>query len=82
MEKYIWIICPTASTTFNRSSTTFTIDCYIIQLTQLKQMTTCSNAQTTISQTVDSQKTTYTYLQNVQEYKKHGRTIKPYLQNW
>ena len=66
----------------NRSSTTFTIDYYITQLTQLKQMTTCSNAQTTITQTADSQKTTETYLQNVQEYKKHGCTIKPYLQNW
>ena len=44
-------------------------------------MTTCSNAQTTITQTADSQKTTETYLQNVQEYKKHGCTIKPYLQN-
>ena len=47
-------------------------------------MTTCTNAQTTTTQTVttvDSKKTTYTHLQNVQEYKKYGRTIKPYLRN-
>ena len=66
----------------NYSLTTFTIDYYI---SQLKRTTTCTNAQTTITQTVttvDSRKTTYTYSQNVQEYKKYGRTIKPYLKNW
>ena len=66
----------------NHSLTTLTKDYYI---TQLKRMTTCRNAQTTAIQTVttvDSQKATYTYLRNVQEYKKYGRTIKPYLQSW
>ena len=50
----------------------------------IKRTTTCRNAQTTTSQTVitvDSQKTTYTYLQFVQKYKKFRHTIKPYLRN-
>ena len=46
----------------NNSFATFTAEYYI---TQLKRMITYTNAQTTTTQTmttVDSQKTTYTYL--------------------
>ena len=66
----------------NHSVTTFIIDYYI---TQLKRMTKCTNTQKTTAKTVtteDSQKTTNSYLQNVEEYKKYGRVIKPYLQTW
>ena len=66
----------------NHSLTTFTINYCIVQL---KEMTTGTNAQTLTSQaatTVELQKTTYTYLKNVQEYQNYGRLVKPYLQNW
>ena len=67
--------------TDNLSRKTYTTDVYT---TLQKQTTTCTNAQkktTHTANTVDSQKTTYIYLQNVQGYNKAGHTTNQYSPN-